>query len=82
MPDREALAKALGAEGIPTAVHYPVPLHLQPAFGSLGLGQGSFPVSEGVAGRIISLPMHPFLTEGEIDLIAAAVRRFLTGTGA
>ncbi len=82
VPGRDALGSALSAEGIPTAVHYPVPLHLQPAFGSLGLGQGSFPVSEGVAGRIISLPMHPFLTEGEIDLIAVVVRRFLTGTGA
>jgi UDP-2-acetamido-2-deoxy-ribo-hexuluronate aminotransferase len=79
VPDRDALGSALAAEGIPTAVHYPVPLHLQPAFGHLGQGAGSYPVSEEAARRIISLPMHPFLTVGEIDSVAAAVRRFQTG---
>lgn len=59
--DRDRVQKALQDEGIPTAVHYPVPLHLQPAFASLCKGEGSFPVSEAAAKRVMSLPMHPWL---------------------
>ncbi len=77
--DRDRLAKALQAEGIPTAVHYPIPLHRQPAFADLGLPDGSFPVAERVARRVISLPMHPFLTEEEIDRVCAAVGKSLRG---
>jgi len=64
----------LKAEGIPTAVHYPLPLHLQPAFAGLGLGEGSFPKSEAAARRVMSLPMHPDLDEATQDRIVAAVR--------
>lgn len=59
--DRERVQAELQKVGIPTAVHYPTPLHLQPAFASLGLGVGSFPISEQAAARVMSLPMHPFL---------------------
>jgi UDP-2-acetamido-2-deoxy-ribo-hexuluronate aminotransferase len=78
--DREGLAAHLKGKGIPTAVHYPIPLHLQPAFGGIGLGEGAFPVAEEMARRIISLPMHPFLEDGEIDRVAAAVAEFQVGS--
>ncbi len=77
VPDREALAKVLQVEGIPTAVHYPIPLHLQPAFAYLERGEGSFPAAEEAARHVISLPMHPFLEAGEIDAVCDAVRRAL-----
>ena len=75
--DRNALAHALKAEGIPTAVHYPVPLHLQPVYKGLGFGEGSFPVSEAVAGKIISLPMHSLISKEEQDKVIAAVKKAL-----
>lgn len=62
------------AQGIPTAVHYPMPLHLQPVFADLGLGVGAFPVSEAAGRRVISLPMHPYLTEAQQVRIVQALR--------
>ena len=70
---RDAVQKALAAKGVPTAVHYPVPLHLQPAFAGLGLGGGSFPVSERAAARVMSLPMHPYLSEDDLRRVAECV---------
>jgi UDP-2-acetamido-2-deoxy-ribo-hexuluronate aminotransferase len=70
---RDSLQQALQAKGVPTAVHYPVPLNLQPAFANLNKPAGSFPVSEAVADRVMSLPMHPYLTDTDMDLIVAAV---------
>lgn len=61
LDDREHARQALESVGIPTAVHYPIPLHLQPAFAALGYGPGSFPVAERAAARVLSLPLHPFL---------------------
>ncbi len=58
---RGLLQERLQEAGIPTAVYYPTPLHLQPAYHSLGYAQGDFPVSEDCASRIFSLPMHPYL---------------------
>ena len=75
--DRQALAGALKSEGIPTAVHYPIPLHLQPVYNNLGFGEGSFPVSESVAKKIISLPMHALISKEEQDVVIAAVRKVL-----
>lgn len=73
--DRRAqVQEALKAAGIPTAVHYPVPLNLQPAFASLGQGEGSFPVSEAAGKRVMSLPMHPYLTLEQQGFIARGVR--------
>jgi len=75
--DRQAVETRMRAAGIPTAVHYPTPLHLQPAFEYLGLPAGRYPVSEAAAERVISLPFHPYLTEEQqvkvIDALAAAV---------
>lgn len=73
--DRETLLPALAAQGVPTAVYYPRPLHLQPAFGYLGYGEGDFPVSEDLARRIFSLPMHPYLADETIAQIVAAMAK-------
>ncbi|MFH1139796.1 MAG: DegT/DnrJ/EryC1/StrS family aminotransferase [Pseudomonadota bacterium] len=64
---------ALKTAGIPAAVYYPKPLHLQKAFSGLGLGPGDFPVSERTAQRIFSLPMHPYLNDSEIERIVAGL---------
>ncbi|MGE0385669.1 MAG: DegT/DnrJ/EryC1/StrS family aminotransferase [Gammaproteobacteria bacterium] len=77
--DRDGVGKRLNAAGVPTAVHYPVPLHLQPAFAGLGLGAGSFPVAERSAARVMSLPMHPFLDDATQDRIVDALRAATTG---
>ena len=67
--DRERLLTALGQAGVPTAIYYPRPLHLQPAFANLGYRVGDFQLSEDAAQRVFSLPMHPYLDDGEIDMI-------------
>jgi UDP-2-acetamido-2-deoxy-ribo-hexuluronate aminotransferase len=61
--NRSKVEEGMKARGIPTAVHYPVPLHMQPVFANLNYAAGSFPVAEGAAQRVISLPMHPYLAE-------------------
>ncbi|WP_027327384.1 DegT/DnrJ/EryC1/StrS family aminotransferase [Helicobacter pametensis] len=66
---REILSATLKKRGIPTAIHYPIPLHLQEAFAYLGYKRGDFPVSEKVADEILSLPMNAFLTEVEQEYI-------------
>ncbi|TDR80184.1 DegT/DnrJ/EryC1/StrS family aminotransferase [Paludibacterium purpuratum] len=72
---REAVQAALKEAGVPTAVHYPVPLNLQPAFAHLNQPAGSFPRSEAAAQRVMSLPMHPFLDEATQDAVVEAVKR-------
>ncbi|MGL6072462.1 DegT/DnrJ/EryC1/StrS family aminotransferase [Craterilacuibacter sp.] len=74
---REAVQAALKEAGVPTAVHYPIPLHLQPAFAYLGQGAGSFPLAEAAGQRVMSLPMHPFMDEATQDAVVAAVRQAL-----
>jgi UDP-2-acetamido-2-deoxy-ribo-hexuluronate aminotransferase len=75
--NRDAVQKRLKAAGVPTAVHYPVPLNLQPAFAGLGLGEGSFPRAEAAARRVMSLPMHAYMDPGQHDFIIEAVRTAL-----
>ena len=70
---RDEIAAALQAAGIPMAIHYPVPLHLQPAFSNLGYRAGDFPVAEKIAKEIFSLPMHSFMTEKDQGLVIATV---------
>ncbi|WP_425402991.1 DegT/DnrJ/EryC1/StrS family aminotransferase [Hwanghaeella sp.] len=72
---RDEIAAKMKEAGIPTAVYYPLPMHLQTAYRPLGGGEGSLPVCEALSGKVLSLPMHPFLTEGEIDRITTAVRK-------
>jgi UDP-2-acetamido-2-deoxy-ribo-hexuluronate aminotransferase len=72
--DRAAVEKHLDASGIPSAVHYPAPLHLQPVYAGMGLGRGAFPHAERAAERVLSLPMHPYLETAQIERVADAVR--------
>ena len=74
--EREAFKDRLEAQGIPTAIHYPVPIHRQPAYAAYFLGE-SLPVAEDVATRVISLPMYPDMDEGTQDRIVAAVKEAL-----
>ncbi|WP_411726939.1 DegT/DnrJ/EryC1/StrS family aminotransferase, partial [Methyloglobulus sp.] len=67
---RDALQERLQKAGIPTAIHYPKPLHLQECFGYLDYKAGAFPIAEKAASEVISLPMNPFMTESELDFIA------------
>ncbi len=68
--DREKLQEKLSSLGIPTAVHYPLPLHLQECFAYLGYKAGDFPICEIVANEIMSLPMNPYVSDKEIEYIA------------
>jgi dTDP-4-amino-4,6-dideoxygalactose transaminase len=74
---RDALATALKAQGIPTAIHYPKPVHKQEAYRNFPLADGGLPVSERLAEEVISLPMHAYLDESTQDRIIEAVRRAL-----
>lgn len=71
--NRALLQSHLNSHNIPTVIHYPIPLHFQPAFAELGYKRGVFPVSEYVATRVLSLPMHPYLSEADQQKIAACV---------
>jgi UDP-2-acetamido-2-deoxy-ribo-hexuluronate aminotransferase len=75
--DRDKLATALKQLGIPTAVYYPKCLHEQPVFASLGYKYGDFPASEQAAREVISLPMHPYLEDSEIQLVTTEVKKAL-----
>ncbi len=71
---RDEVQTALAAQSIPTAIHYPLPMHLQPAYRDWGEGPGSLPVSERLCRQVLCLPMHPDLDEATAMRIARAVR--------
>jgi dTDP-4-amino-4,6-dideoxygalactose transaminase len=71
--ERDALRATLDAAGIQTGIHYPTPIHRQPAYADLGLGAGAFPRSEGAAARLLSLPMFPSLRRNDIARVVEAV---------
>lgn len=73
VPDRDRVAEKLRTAGVPTAVYYPKCLHQQPVFASLGYRDGDFPESEKAAREVLSLPMHPFLTDADQDRVINAV---------
>ena len=75
-PDRDALVGRLRDGGVGTAIHYPVPVHLQEAYAELGYGEGSFPASERLAGEIVSLPVFPQLSDEELAGVADVVNGF------
>ncbi len=75
-PERDALREHLAARGVASAIHYPTPIHLQPAYADLGLGPGSLPAAEQLAQEIVSLPVFPAITDAELDAVAAAVASF------
>jgi dTDP-4-amino-4,6-dideoxygalactose transaminase len=72
---RDELQKFLSSKNIPTAIHYPIPLHLQPAFRGFAT-EGSLPEAENAAKQVLSLPMHPDLLPEEIDYITNSIREF------
>lgn len=73
---RDELKEHLGRRGIQTGIHYPRPIHLQPAYADLGLGEGSFPQSERLSREILSLPMYPEIANEQVDLVIRAIRGF------
>jgi dTDP-4-amino-4,6-dideoxygalactose transaminase len=77
VPQREALQKFLHEAGVPTAIHYPVPIHMQPCFQDvLSYAEGSFPVAETQAHEILSLPMWPGMSSVEVDYVVAKIAEF------
>jgi dTDP-4-amino-4,6-dideoxygalactose transaminase len=74
---RDALRAHLTERGIGTQIHYPVPIHMQEAAQFLGYRKGDLPVTEKVAGEVLSLPMYPELTDAQIDRVAAGVTEFM-----
>ena len=74
LEDREAVVARLGEQGIPTSVHYPIPLNLQPAFADTGPAVGALPEAERAAAGVLSLPMHPYLRDAEQRQVAEALR--------
>ena len=76
VPERDQLRSYLLDRGIGTAIHYPVPIHLQPAYASLGYREGDLPRTEETVAQILSLPFHPWLTPGEIAYVGEALARY------
>jgi dTDP-4-amino-4,6-dideoxygalactose transaminase len=76
---RDAFVTALKVQGIPTAIHYPKPVHRQPAYRGFPVADGGLPVSERLAEEVVSLPMHAYLDAPTQDRIIEAVRRALSG---
>jgi UDP-2-acetamido-2-deoxy-ribo-hexuluronate aminotransferase len=77
VPARDDLSARLKEKGIPTAVYYPKCLHEQPVFSACGNKWGDFPESEKASREVISLPMHPFLSEADQDVVVNAVKSAL-----
>jgi dTDP-4-amino-4,6-dideoxygalactose transaminase len=74
--DRDALCKHLKEAGIEAGIHYPIPLHLLQAYKHLNLPKGSYPVTENVAGRILSLPIYPEMNNEQLTYVADKVKEF------
>lgn len=77
--NREALRDHLAAQGIGTSIHYPTPIHLTTIGKELGYAEGSFPVAERQAARILSLPVYPELTPAQIERVCQSIRAFYAG---
>ena len=74
---RDALAQFLKNNGVDTRVHYPVPLHLQPAAKNLGYRLGDFPVAERLMNEMLSLPVHPELRDEEVNCVIEKITKFV-----
>src|ERR1700678_1383531 len=75
--NRNSVIAQLAARGIDTAVHYPKPIHLQPAYSSLGYPAGTFPNAERACARVLSLPLFPSMTAEQVNYVATAVLEVL-----
>ena len=78
---RDALKSFLNELGIKTGLHYPLPLHRQPAYEYLGLREGSFPAAEAACKEVLSLPMFPFMKSEEVEAVAKAIGLFFEKGG-
>lgn len=79
---RNLLRDHLEGSGIAAGIHYPTPIHLQPAYADLGYRRGDFPVAEQSSARVLSLPIFPELADDEVQYVAEALLAFLDGHGA
>ena len=70
---RDAVRERLAEAGVESGLHYPVPLHLQPAYAHLGYRRGDFPVAERLAAEILSLPMFPEITEEQQEYVSSTL---------
>jgi len=75
-PRRDALQAYLREQGVGTAIHYPIPIHLQPYYAENGFRPGQFPVTEGLCDEVLSLPMFPEMTAKQVEDVAARVADF------
>jgi dTDP-4-amino-4,6-dideoxygalactose transaminase len=75
VPERDQVQQQLQTAGIGTAIHYPIPVHLQKSFAHLGYKTGDFPVSEVLANTVLSLPMYPEMPNGHIETVVNSVRQ-------
>jgi dTDP-4-amino-4,6-dideoxygalactose transaminase len=75
-PRRRELMDALEAQGVQTGIHYPVPVHLLPAYSDLNYQAGDFPIAERLASEELSLPMFPELAESQIDAVVSAIEEY------
>lgn len=74
--NREALREYLGEKGVSTGIHYPIPIHQQPAYADLGYSDSDFPITSEYAGQILSLPMYPELTTEMIEYVVEMIKSF------
>jgi dTDP-4-amino-4,6-dideoxygalactose transaminase len=79
---RDNLQQSLTEAGVQTGIHYPVPIHLQPAYASLGYKSGDFPETERQAARVLSLPIYPELTDEQLNRVAEAIQQSLMSSSA
>jgi dTDP-4-amino-4,6-dideoxygalactose transaminase len=78
--NRDALRLHLRESGVETGIHYPVPIHLLPAYADLQYSRGDFPITEKLAARSLSLPMFPEITEAQVRYVAANIAAFFAET--
>ena len=71
--ERDAFAERLKERGVGSAIYYPIPVHRQKPFIAMGYGEGSFPVTDGLTAQVLSIPVHPALSDEEVDAVIAAV---------
>jgi dTDP-4-amino-4,6-dideoxygalactose transaminase len=79
-PQRDKLQEYLQQHGVPSVVYYPVPVHLQPAYAYLGYSTRQFPVAEQLCHTVLSLPIHPLLSEAQVHYITSTIRAFFAST--
>ncbi|MEX2015152.1 MAG: DegT/DnrJ/EryC1/StrS family aminotransferase, partial [Candidatus Hydrogenedentales bacterium] len=77
---RDALQAHLKSAGIGTLLHYPLPIHLQPAYRRLGYSAGAFPVAEAACRQVLSLPLYPELPMASIEIVSDAINAFFANT--